>query len=72
MVVVVVVTTGTGDSFLVDHKAAVAAAPVAAPAAATMARVTLDMVVVCEVDSDALCYLCSGRVRYKDGSTCHE
>lgn len=45
VVVVVAVTTVAGTSFLVDQSAAVAAAPVAAPAAATMARVTLDMVV---------------------------
>jgi hypothetical protein len=44
VVVVVVVTTVAGGSFLADQSAAVAAAPVAALAAATMARVTLDMV----------------------------
>lgn len=45
VVVVVVVTIGMGVSFFTDHKAAVAAAPVAAPAAATIARVTFDMVI---------------------------
>lgn len=45
-VVVVVTTVGVGVSLFVDHNAAVAAAPVAAPAAATIASVTLDMVVM--------------------------
>ena len=45
VVVVVVVRTGEEVSFL-GQRAAVATAPVAAPAAATTARVTLDMVMV--------------------------
>lgn len=44
--VVVVVTTGVGVSFFVDQRAAVVTAPVAAPATATIARVTFDMVLV--------------------------
>lgn len=39
--------TGIGVSFFVDHRAAVAAAPVAAPAAATIAKVTFDMMMIC-------------------------
>lgn len=45
--VVVVVETGVGgrDSFLVENRAAVAAAPAAAPPAAMIAKVSFDMVV---------------------------
>lgn len=70
--VVVVATTGTGDSFLADQRAAVAAAPVAAPAAATIARVTFDMMIVCGVDFDALHKACRQRVRLKSICSCHE